>query len=251
MYTCCPKCAAVFEVSAALLAEAGGRARCGECRHVYNVFDALYDTLSDLREARTESTRMRIEALYGSDSGNEIPGAGMAGDTVPELTPAAWQLQPVRGADLLSGLGIFLLLGLLGAQGIWFNRAALAAQPEWRPAVTHLCTLVNCNLPLPKEPSQLVLLSRDVRQHPDADGALLIDVEFENQAPFTQAYPVFEVSFSDQSGNPVAMRRFRPAEYLKAKTDIDAGIRSEQRVSVELEVLDPGESAASYQFEFL
>jgi hypothetical protein len=47
------------------------------------------------------------------------------------------------------------------------------------------------------------------------------------------------------------MRRFRPAEYLKAKTDIDAGIRSEQRVSVELEVLDPGESAASYQFEFL
>jgi predicted Zn finger-like uncharacterized protein len=253
MYTCCPKCGAVFEVSAALLAEAGGKARCGECRHVYNVFDTLYDSLSELREARAEATRQRIEAVYGKYGGVEVAGEdeSVDEDATPVLAPAAWQQQPVRGADLLSLLGIFLLLGLLGTQWAWFNRASLADDPQWRPAVTQICALVNCGLPLPRDVSQLVLLSRDVRRHPDVNGALLIDAEFENRAAFTQRYPVFEVSFTDQSGNPVAMRRFKPAEYLTTKTDIQAGIRSAQRVALELEVLDPGDSAASFRFEFL
>lgn len=255
MYTCCPNCSSVFQVSAGLLAEAGGDARCGECRHVFNVFDALYDDLSSAREALTMQRRTQVEAA-SSDFVSQSATVDDADDEVAELTelsypPVGWQQQTVGGGHILSAVGIFLLLVLLGGQWVWFNRTALAAEPAWRPRVEQFCTLLDCRLPLPADLAQLVLLSRDVSRHPEVDGALLIHAEFENRAGFAQRYPVFEVSFTDRAGKAVAARRFRPSEYLDADTDITAGLNPGNRVKVVLEVLDPADSAASYRFEFL
>jgi hypothetical protein len=140
---------------------------------------------------------------------------------------------------------------MLGVQWIWFNREALASEPAWRPGVEQFCTVLHCSLPLPADLAQLALVSRDVRHHPVAVGALLISAVFENRAGFAQRYPVLEVSFTDRFAKPVAMRRFWPVEYLAAEADITAGVASGARVQLHLEVLDPGENAASFQFEFL
>ena len=53
------------------------------------------------------------------------------------------------------------------------------------------------------------IVNRDVRKHPRMQDVLLINVAFENRAAFIQPYPLLEVNFTDQSGNSVAMRRFR------------------------------------------
>jgi hypothetical protein len=95
------------------------------------------------------------------------------------------------------------------------------------------------------------ILDRDVRKHPAVEGALLINVVIVNRADFIQPYPLFEVSFSDKSGVPVAMRRFRPAEYLGAEIDPTSGMSPQTPAEVVLEVLDPGTEAVSFQFGFL
>jgi hypothetical protein len=79
----------------------------------------------------------------------------------------------------------------------------------------------------------------------------LINAEFQNQADFAQPYPLFEVSFMDSSGKPVAVRRFRPAEYVGEAADITVGMAAQAPVQVVLEVMDPGDAAVSFQFDFL
>ena len=156
---------------------------------------------------------------------------------------------PMR--DILSGAAIGILLLLLGMQWVYFNRADLATDVSWRPTMERLCELLHCSLPLHADLSSIEIVNRDVRQHPMSDDALLINATFENRAGFTQPYPVLEISFTDQTGDPVAVRRFRPAEYLGVGTDPASGMSSNRPVQVVLEVLDPGEAAISFQFDFL
>jgi hypothetical protein len=81
--------------------------------------------------------------------------------------------------------------------------------------------------------------------------ALLVHATFVNRADFVQAYPVLQVSFSDVSGTPVALRRFGPEEYLPEIALADKGMAPGQQSLVMLEVIDPGERAVSFQFDFM
>lgn len=262
MYTCCPNCESVFAVSAGILTEAAGMARCGECRHVYNVFDALYDDLPAVRAVLSEARYQRMEEMVDDAGEVDAPELNDAADeereedapvalATPVYAGADWQQAEFGVSGFAHLAGILLLLLLLGGQWMWFNRVALAADPAWKPRVEQFCSLTGCQLPLPAALSQLELVRRDVRRHPSVAGALLVDAEFENRADFTQRYPVFVVRFSSSTGQPDAMRYFRPAEYLDPDADIAAGIPPGGRVSLALELVDPGEEAASYQFDFL
>jgi hypothetical protein len=62
---------------------------------------------------------------------------------------------------------------------------------------------------------------------------------------------VFAVSFSDVSGTAVAARRFRPDEYLSDTRNTAGGMQPGERAQLMLEVVDPGERAVSFQFDFL
>jgi hypothetical protein len=174
-----------------------------------------------------------------------------AADLPPVLTGVGWQQPTLQRRDLFSISAVAVLLVLLGMQWTYFNRAGLAADPGWRAALERFCDVLRCDLPLRVDLSQLAIIERDVRQHPVADDALLINAAFENRAGFTQPYPVFEVSFIDLSGKPVAMRRFLPAEYLPDGVDTSAGLPSHKPVQVVLEIQDPGDKAVSFQFGFL
>lgn len=260
MFTYCPNCSVVFQVSAAQLGKAAGRARCGECRQVYNVIDYLYDSLPAVRAAVEEAGSLTLQSqaarLGGVDiEEEETAAAGDATDAgtdlPPVLTGMSWQQPVLQRRDVFSISAVAVLLVLLGMQWTYFNRAGLAADPGWRPALERFCGVLRCDLPLRADLSQLTIVERDVRQHPVEASALLINAAFENRADFVQPYPVFEVSFIDLSGNPIAMRRFLPAEYLPEGTDTTAGLPSRKPVQVVLEVQDPGDKAVSFQFGFL
>jgi hypothetical protein len=173
-----------------------------------------------------------------------------------EVAPAApqrlggWEQHTFTLREVFSGVWIVFLLLLLGVQYVWFNRDALAADDAWRPTVERICGVLNCAVPLRSEPDQLAITSRDVRQHPTTDGALLINASFENRADFVQRYPVFEIIFTDSEGGAVARRRFQPKEYV-ANVETTEGLSPDATVQVILEVMDPGEQAVSFQFGFL
>jgi predicted Zn finger-like uncharacterized protein len=144
-----------------------------------------------------------------------------------------------------------LLAVLLLAQFAWVERYQLVRLPQLRLALEFFCQPLSCDLPLRHDISRIEVVEREVRDHPHASGALLINASFVNHAGFTQAYPVFEISFSDVSGTQVAVRRFPPAEYLIGRQDVSNGMAPGERAQLMLEVVDPGDRAVSFQFDFL
>jgi predicted Zn finger-like uncharacterized protein len=143
-----------------------------------------------------------------------------------------------------------LLTVLLVGQYAYIERNRLAANHELRPLLEHFCGWLGCDLPLYRAPEALEMVEHDIRAHPQVDGVLLVSAAFINQAGFEQPWPVFRVSFSDVSGTTVALRDFQPQEYLQSGEVPGRGLLPGQRVQTRLEIIDPGDRAMSYQFDF-
>jgi len=261
MYTYCPHCFAVYQVTSGHLDQAGGQLRCGECREVYRAIDYLFEDLSAVRSVVETQRAAGSQSEGGSNryASLEIPehdeasGWEVTAESRPEKQPSThdWQNRTVSMADIGSGLVAGLLVLLLGLQWVYFNRDRLAAENLWRSKMEQFCEVIQCELPMRVDLARIGIVERDVRKHPVAEDALLINVAFENRADFIQPYPLFEVSFIDKSGRPVAMRRFSSTEYLGEGVDPEPGMPPQSPVQVVLEVIDPGAEAVSFQFGFL
>ena len=260
MYTYCPHCFAVYQVTSTHLDHAGSQLRCGECQQVYRAVDYLFEDLAAVRSvvetqraAGSEAEKVRNRYTPLDIPGHEELGWEVTAESRPEerLPSTGWQNRTVSMADIGSGVVVGLMVLLLGLQWAYFNRDRLAAENGWRSKMERFCEVIHCELPMRVDLARIGIVERDVRKHPVAEGALLINVAFENQAEFIQPYPLFEVSFTDKAGSPVAMRRFSTAEYLGEGVDTELGMPTQSPVQVVLEVLDPGPEAVSFQFGFL
>jgi len=260
MYTYCPNCLAIYQVTTDHLDQAAGRLRCGECRKIYRAIDYLFEDIAAARSVvetqRASSTQSHeVASRYAplEVSAHEEPGWAVTAEERPagRHHSSSWQGRSVSMGDIGSGLAIGLLVLLLGLQWVYFHRDALAADAVWRSKVERFCEVLHCDLPMRVDLARIGIVERDVRQHPAVEDALLINVAIENRADFIQPYPLFEVSFTDSAGSPVAMRRFRPAEYLGEDIDLESGLSPQLPAQVVLEVLDPGDEAVSFQFGFL
>src|SRR5690606_6591428 len=135
-------------------------------------------------------------------------------------TPSFARSRRVHAAVAASGrrwplpAAIAALAVLLALQWLLADRARLAADPAWRPVVATACGFLRCSLPPWHEPTAFVLLERDVRPHPDADGALRITASFRNDAAWDQPWPEVVLTLSDVDNRPLGTRAFQPAEYL-------------------------------------
>jgi len=175
-----------------------------------------------------------------SPAEEEMPSAALLFDTGPATARTSW------GAIAAGLLLTFLFLG----QYIWVERYRMAGIPAFRPYLDAACGVLGCDLPLRHETARLEVLEREIRNHPHVDDALLVNATFTNGADFVQSYPIFEVAFSDVSGTPVAVRRFQPDEYLNG-VDPSKGMIPGQQTRLMLEIIDPGDRAVSFQFDFL
>lgn len=259
MYTFCPNCSALYRLTVNHLGKAAGQARCGECRQVYSAIDYLFDDLEVAREvlalqrepgARKQPAANEAAVVAGPAVASAAQAAAMPVHPARPL-PDSWQQRAISLSDIGSGVAIGFLLLVLGLQWVFFNRAELAADERWRPMLERGCSIVNCTMPLRADLSHIDIISRDVRKHPTIKEVLLVNVAFKNTAEFTQPYPVLEVSFTDQSGEAIAVRRFNPAEYLGKSTDRAAGMSAGSPLEVVLEIVDPGDKVVSFQFAFL
>lgn len=175
--------------------------------------------------------------------------------TQPTTSAPERRLRKEQRQNLLTTAGWTLatlsLLALLIFQYAYFMRNDLARYPELRPWLEKMCVRLDCELPLMRDLSALELTYREIHSHPTARGALMINATFVNKAPFTQPYPVLQISLSDVAGRVMASRRLQPAEYLGEDVDVKKGIPSRTPVHVVLEVVDPGRDAVGFQFDFL
>lgn len=167
-------------------------------------------------------------------------GVWLHDDAAPQRARTSW------GAIAAA----LLLTVLLVAQFIWWDRNRLAQISGLRPTLDWLCQPLDCRLPLRHDLARVEMIEREVRNHPNVKDALLVSAAFINRASYAQTYPVLQIAFSDISGTLVAVRRFMPEEYLHGK-DPAAGMAPGEETLVMLEVVDPGERAVSFQFDFM
>jgi predicted Zn finger-like uncharacterized protein len=175
------------------------------------------------------------------------------GDAEAKSAPAPVYVRPRRRisrASVAWALGCVLLALLLAAQLAWANRIELFRSPSTQAWMARICGVVPCNLPLIKDTAKLELLSRDVRPDPNTANALTITATVRNNAAYNQPWPVVVVELNDLDNKPVAMRRFRPSEYMTDPARRAAGIAPGATAAVAFEVADPGRRAVAFQFGF-
>jgi predicted Zn finger-like uncharacterized protein len=180
------------------------------------------------------------------------PAAPPENPDAPAIQPAARieYAQPVAGSARVPagprrlrpwvwGFAIGLLAIALAAQSAYFLRDTLASRlPETRPALERACALLGCTLSLPKDLNQLRIVGSDLQI--EGNGQLRLALTLGNRAAHPQAWPVLNLTLSDQAGKPLARRSFAPSEYLGSAERIAAGMpaRSEQPLDLPLTVRD-------------
>lgn len=270
MFTQCPECMTVFALDADTLARAHGHVACNQCGASFDSIATLCDTLPEEpfetlpvnQPASAPPLLLRVvphelppqqrlfatgEAAGGEgDSVREEPGTDAALDRVLRRRPAP----RARGSRRLI-LACAALAVLLTAQILWAERARLVRNPALTPAFTALCAQLGCSLPAARDLARLKLGSRDIRRHPSVPGALLISATVQNRAPFPQPWPVVSIRLANLQDQPVALRRFRPAEYLSDPATRARGLAPGASAALMFEVLDPGQDAVAFEFGFL
>ncbi len=148
---------------------------------------------------------------------------------------------------LLGTLGLLLLL--LG-QLAWFQQDVLLRNPQTRALAEGVCAQTGCRLPPLRDPQQIQILKREIKSHPEIQGALKLELVMFNAALFAQSYPVLELSLLDSNQRVVVRRRFSPAEYLGSQAAADAPMRPRRAQYIEMELEDPG-NVSGFRFDFL
>ena len=147
---------------------------------------------------------------------------------------------------LLAGISVLVLA--LGLQIILAKRDALAENPAWRPLVSRLCLLASCQLEAWRQPEAFVPVRQAVVADTEQSGVLRGQLSFRNDAQWPQPWPQIEIRLTDVAGDVIAMRRFRPREYLNA--DQEGDVKSGQTVSVEIALQETSGKAAGFAFDF-
>lgn len=247
MYTRCPACHSVHAVNAALLAAASGRYRCGRCNKVSNALEHLFDDLPAAADRPPGPGELPVLGA-GLDLADAVragpaPDAGEepGGDTVRTgrrwpgrlLLRAAW----ITGAVVVFG---FIAIRVAEFQG-WPLPALL--DPE------RSVPSVGQDERIFRDPDQIHLVSREMRNYPTQPGRLRLAATIVNRAAQNQGYPVIEVKLQDAGGFTLSTQRFEPSEYVGGAR-LAAGMTPGAYVPVLLELDDPGERAVGFELAF-
>ncbi len=264
MYARCPHCSTIFRVAAPQLAAAQGWVRCGQCRGAFDALGNLADQAEGFAPVVVSEQVTPVGSTISAVSIEIESRAGVAppAEEVFDLVNAppinmyehAVEPETVRrgwaGTLAWTAINLFLII-LLVAQYVYFTRDDLAHYPELRPSLEAMCGVMGCEIPLMRDVKRISLVNRDLRSHPDGANALLVKATLINNAPFSQPYPVLQLSLSNATGQVVAVRRFQPVDYIGKAVNLKEGMAPHQPVEVVLELVDPGQSAISFEFEFL
>lgn len=255
MYTQCSDCLTIYMVAPELLAQARGSVFCSHCTAL---FDALRTLTTDLPAG--------AQRLPSHESGVAVPTltspvmrpvavarARNVDSTRDAPTPefARAHRAPPGAPGWIWKTGLTLLAPLLLAQVAWGQRNELLQNPVSRAWIERGCAVLRCTLPLARDADSFILLSRDVRPHPSVPNALIISATLRNDADVTQAFPTVEITLTDLDEQRIAMRRFKPAEYLGDARTLNSGLAAHASTALVFEVADPGKNAVAYEFKFL
>lgn len=149
---------------------------------------------------------------------------------------------------LLIFLFVVVLIALSLAQTAYFLRSDIAARwPQARPYLEQACELIRCKVELPKNANLIAIDDSDLQEDADRLGLIHLSSTLINNAEFSQAYPLLELTLTDTNDKPLLRRTFKPEEYLAAGTDIKRGFSAKEEISIKLSLLVSEETVSGYR----
>ncbi len=163
----------------------------------------------------------------------------------PEIPRSRWSL-------LFWFSAVIFLFILATAQLAWFNRdLVLSKYPQYMPYVRKLCEKYECEVVRARDIQSIVILNRDVRDHPRYADTLLVNATMENQSDIIQPFPDLRLTLYNTEGQITGYRTFKPVEYLDQSINIEAGMPAMMPVHIILELTGSTSAAVSFEFNFI
>ncbi|ABI60129.1 zinc-ribbon and DUF3426 domain-containing protein [Nitrosomonas eutropha] len=215
LVTRCPGCHAIFRLTGGQLHSHNGDVRCGQCKQVFNGFTALI--------AVPVACIQPLVMLPQPDLDQSDPD-NAAVMSVAETPPPVdyFDIQP--SAPKISRLWLVpnavLLVLLLGQIMHAYRTEIFIAFPAFRPVLNEYCTLMQCEVDLPRHLHLLSLESSDLRVSSSADPDVVeLSAIIRNHAPFPQALPALLLTLTDADEKLLASRIFTAKDYLDSAAD--------------------------------
>lgn len=256
MFTSCPGCHRQYRIRAGQLTAARGTVRCGYCGRQFNAIERLSDKPLPIRKPVPEKDIRHTEAKPVSapavtEATDELNLDELQFD-IPEILREEEAMPISNRSRVIWTIGIIVLLAVAAIQIAWFNRDELLEQyPQFRPWAEKVCEKLQCELIRVYKTSEIKLLNRDVRLHPNYSDTLLVNATMANNSAKTQPFPRIQLSLFDTNGKMIASRQFVPEEYLDNSITLNKGMFPNQPVHFVLEVTGPTDGAVSFEFRFL
>ncbi len=284
MLTRCPNCQTIFRIREDQLKMADGLAHCYRCEQVFNARENLSETPTAESPPTKEPTpspptqQIDVEPHKKNDGTTETLQSTQVESAIKEiqreidptpLTPNSEttthsDTPPLSIDELLAPpvkkrrffatlfwlLACITLLAAATLQLAWFERKEVIKYPEGRMLLEKLCHYAHCQVPTLRDLNLIKIIQRQITSHPHKSNALLVQLTIENQAPFSQPYPILELSLSTVDEQLIARRSFSPAQYLDPAKDHNQLMSPGIPQTIKMEIEDPGAGVTGFEFNF-
>jgi len=220
-------------------------------------------------EAEAEAERARtaeheaIESIDATDEeaateetfDEEPPAVAAARANTGSAAPSDTVLEPLLASPVkirpswqyIAGVAVLALTLVL--QVLHYNRQSLALNPTFGPAASKVYGWFGVTL-MPRWD----LTAYSVKQlGADAEGAggsqLRVRVSVQNESSRVQPLPLLRLTLQDRYGKAVATRDLEPAEYLPKRVTSQRMLEPDQRIDVELHVVDSNKAAIGFEID--
>lgn len=209
------------------LTTAQGKLRCGECEGVFNAMDSLSTKLPNHEDPSEkvsfDSLNKKQQINYTASNRKPVQ------DTVTLRESEGTTKSSNTKKKVLAALLMITLLSALAVQ-IWLSRDIWFSQL--------------------RQPDKIQLSSKKVFSHPSQPGTLIITASIKSLTKDSQPFPYLEARLLDASNKTIALRRFRPHEYLE-KYQSGELLKGNTETAIKLKIEDPpGNRAKHFQFSF-
>lgn len=260
MFTRCPSCGTVFNISDQQLVVADGSVRCGACEIIFDARLSLFakidytpDQDSEVDVAAEADIILPTSIVTTGNGDQEVsldpvnsPSQAPIPETISDQISALED--KTKSSSLLNVLGLaslLLLSGLLALQITAINKPRLLPTP----IQASVCKWLKCANPTALD--QIQILNRDIYTHAEVEDALTVSMTMINRAEFAQPFPLLELRLFDVAGDVIVARRFSPDEYLPFEWSASNLFPHSKAISLHLDLVDPGQQVVGYEFNFL